>query len=170
MIDEDVFAREWAEMDQHFPGDRAESEARRYYRHLNERMDTETFVAAADALYTGPREHFPEPFHFIEAAGGVANPKERALEQQEIVQELMRDWRRADLDRLDETAKRAVKSVGGIKTLALAPTDKVKWKLKTFRENYVTMATGEARRDELPPMTEEGRRLVTDAIEGELEA
>lgn len=173
MIDKALFVDRMADLDQHFYGDRPDNILRDYYDLLNPRLDDADFEEACQRILweRSPRDGFPSAKEIAEAADASGpGAQERAIEQAEIVREEMRDWRRADLDRLDKIGRRALSAVGGIKELALLDREKANWRLKEFRSQYRALAEGEEREAEaLPPMSDRGQQIVDDAMAGELE-
>lgn len=171
-IDEALFAEKMGDLDEHYYGDRPDGVLATYYELLNPRLDNESFRRACRHLLwdRAAGEGFPAASEVVEAATAGPDPAERAVEQTEILREMMKDWRRAEPEeRLDPVGQRALDAVGGIKELSLLPREKANWRLKEFRSQYRALAAGQEReRAALPETTERGERLVRDAMDGTL--
>lgn len=170
MIDEGVFKNEWADLCERFrltgEDEPSQRQMKRYYSYLSERMDTDSFREASEAVWAR-REFFPKPTDFVEAVQGDA--EERAHEVWDAVLEMASDWRNArPSEVLDEAGQKALRQVGGVKKLALMDKADLDFRRKDFIAAYrVTSSRSEATGD-LVPMTDDGEQLVEDAMAGRL--
>lgn len=166
MIDLQVFRTEWALLCERFrmTGGQEPSQLmmRRYYEYLSPRMDTEVFVAAARQVYA-EREFFPRPVDFVEAAGPG---EDRGAVEWEKVSKLLRNSG-SPLDSLDEPARRAVRAMGGLFRIGERASE-LHFRRREFLEHYAAYADP-GNVPALPPVSEEGRRLIRQAMSGELE-
>ena len=163
MIDQGVFANEWTVLCTRFgkyEGSRLI--ATRYFEHLSPRLSTEEFVHAARKLFA-ESEFFPKPADFVEAVGRGG----RALAEA--------DWEHARAvmygdagayGKLSEGGKRAVDLMGGVRGLQSTHVDEAKWRRREFLELHEY--AGAPEREALPAMTPAGRKLVRDAMAGQL--
>lgn len=161
-IDRNVFVEWMGELDDHFPGERSERVVAVYWKALSERMGTAAFERACIEIL-GSREYFPPWRAFLEAVDG--DSESEAMAAWERVMEMAKDWRRADPnEELDEAGQRALRQVGGIRRLAMADASELPFRRKDFLAAYQAGPSRE--RDELPPMTEQGREQLAAAAEG----
>jgi hypothetical protein len=160
MIDQGVFKNEWVVLAERF-GRFKNSRliAQRYYEYLNERMDTDTFVAAARQLFASS-EYFPKPDAFLEAAGLTRDTL--AQVEWELCQRVMSGDRHA-LGQMSEEGQRVIRVLGGVDRLRMTPLDQIDWRRKEFLKLY-----GSTEREALPAWTDKGRKLLADAMRGKL--
>lgn len=170
MIDDGVFRNWWADLCERFrmtgEDEPSQRQLKRYYRYLSERMDTDTFERAAEVVWA-EREFFPKPSDFMDAA---ETPEGAALEQWELCHQIMQDSRRAHelLERMDAEGQRVVRMMGGVRQLTRTQLDEVQWRRKEFMRLYGTASVA-AGREQIPPMSDDGKRIVEDAMAGRLE-
>lgn len=175
MIDAEVFAEEWAVLNDRFPGSRSERVADRYYDYLDARMDTDTFLAASERIFA-EEEHFPRPADFVEAVqGGV---EERAREMWPEVRKVIAAyspypmWREGEevyrhremLEELPADVREAVRLLGGVASLAGLDREALWFR----RREFIRLLRGVARAEERPtlgPPKGEAGRLVADVTE-----
>lgn len=164
-IDRDVFTEWMGELDDHFPGDRSERIIAVYWRALSGRMDTEAFETACVRIL-GERDYFPPWKAFVEAVRGDA--EEGAIEAWDRVLEMAKDWRNAKPSEvLSEAGQKALRQVGGVKKLALMDREDLDFRRNDFIGAYrAAAASVERQRDELPPMSDEGREVIDRAGAG----
>lgn len=176
MIDPAVFAEEWAILDDRFPGERSEKVGDRYYTYLSEQMDTETFVASAERIFS-EREHFPRPVDFLEAVGGGV--EDRAGEWWPEVMKAVRAWspykvysgdesyyrHERLVENLPEDVREAVRRLGGLGELSRLDEGELWWRRKEFAVLLRHVSVSEGRKA-LAPATEKGKRLIEAAVKG----
>lgn len=129
MIDAEVFAEEWAVLNDRFPGSRSQRVADRYYDFLDARIDTETFLAASERIFA-EAEHFPRPADFLEAVRG--DVEERARKMWPEVRKVVAAYspypvwsegeqyyrHRRMLEELPDDVREAVRLLGGVGSFA----------------------------------------------------
>lgn len=164
MIEPGIFANEWAVLVERF-GKYRDSElmAKRYLEHLSPRLSTDEFVAAARHLFA-TSEFFPRPQDFIDVAG--RSRQAVAQDDWEHCQRAMRGDRTA-YQRLSDEGRRVVRMMGGLDRLRMTKLGQIDWRRKEFLELHGSRGPDVER---LPPMTEDGRKLIEDALAGRLEA
>jgi hypothetical protein len=109
---------------------------------------------------------FPSPDEIMAAAG--LSGEDAALAEWDACQALM-EGRPGAFDRLSDTGKRMVRLLGGEYALRNTPLDSVPFVRKEWLKLYASAQAIEIqeRREALPPMTSEGRRLLKAAMDNE---
>lgn len=161
MIDQTKFKSAWALLCERFGRTPSRPLMVTYYRSLSPRMTTEQFEVAAQRLFDGA-EFFPRPDDFAEAGG--ANPEAVALEQWELVQDLMRGF---EVNGLTAESQRIIRMLGGEYELRMTPLDRVPFVRRDFLQLYGEAAEI-ARRANMPRLdaTAQGDELAAAALEG----
>lgn len=165
MVDRQVFTEWMGELDEHFPGSRSERILRVYWRQISDKLTTEAFEAACVQIL-GENDFFPKWTDFVPERS-EEEIKAEALEQWEVVRAAMSNSRDPLPEETTEETRRVVKLLGGLPKLGQTPLDEIQWVEKRFMEHYGTMAE-KGEREQLPPMTDQGRELVEDAMAGRL--
>lgn len=131
---------------------------------LEQRLsDAEIRAGVRQVIYAN--KYWPSIKEVVDASRG--DEEERALEQWEFCHQIMQDSRRADsvLEKMDAEGQRVVRMMGGVRQLTRTKLDEVQWRRKEFLNLYGSAAEA-AERDQLPPMTDEGRQQLRDATSG----
>lgn len=159
MIDRGTFNNEWTYLCERFrmTGEKEPSSVMRgrYYEYLSARMDTAAFVEAAGRIYC-EAEFFPKPSDFAPEG----NAKRAALAWEKVLP-LLRNSS-SPLDSLDEPAKRAVRTMGGLAVIG-QDASAIHFRRSEFCELYEQYAGSS---ESPPPLTGEGRRVVEQAMAG----
>ena len=111
---------------------------------------------------------FPSPRKIADAASGTGrrDVTREAMDAWARVLDMASDWRGARPEVvLDESGQRALRQVGGIRKLALMDTRELDFRRKDFLEAYEAGHTSAGTRA-LAPMTDAGRRLIEEAMNG----
>lgn len=165
-------ADEWSElfdlMCQQFGRDPDPNLATTWLDQLEARLSDDEIRAGVFHIIYAHR-FWPSIKQVVEAATG-SDTTSRAADQWDIVQQIMGNRRKGPelMEELDDTARKVVSTMGGPPELAKTKLDDVDYRRKEFFDRYADFADAPGR-EELPPMTDEGRQVVTDAMSGELE-
>jgi len=158
-LDREVFRRAWTLLEQRW-GAKGSELAATYYQHV-QHMEDDAFRAAVTRVLTH-EDYFPR----IAKLSNTTSIELEAAEQWEKVTRLLRNFS-SPLDSLDEPAQRAVRQMGGLSVIG-ADVEQLHWRRREFMELYESAAAPE--RDALPPMSEDGKKLIQQAMAGKLEA
>lgn len=129
----EVFAAIWAKLEARFNTERPTSVFEFYLDELSERLsDEEIREGIRSVMYSN--RFFPSPKEIVDAVKG--DDETEALDEWTELRAMVEGRTERDIKRLNEEARRALESIGGMRQLSQANLDDLRFYRRDFLEAY----------------------------------
>lgn len=164
MIDQSTFKAEWAVLCERFGREASAVLAARYYQALNDKLDTEAFLAGCRRVFE-QSTFFPSPKDIIDAASVTQDEESLGLRQWDLCQRLM-EGEVEILEHMDARGQHAVSLLGGAGVLRMTSLDRVPFVRRDFLAFYRDLSRAADEPVSLGP-TPESRAIVKGLMNSE---